>query len=180
MAKVKSPAWLAATLVGLAGLRVLWYFLENKADPDRGIDFWFQLGQGSGWHGLDLIRITADGRVSYEYRTSEGWTRKRFTINQKMVQSLKEKINALGIRNLKRAYHRPIADGTQWCLLIKEDDPPKSIYCDNQFPKPVVDLAEFVHENIVEPNSNMLKGVIVGERDHEMHEKELWNSIKNR
>lgn len=173
---VKSPWFWCVALILLLSF-VFWIFWP-RSDPDSGVDFWFQLGQGSGMHGLDLIRVTADGGVSYEYLSSSGWARKRFSIDQKMIQSLKEKIDHLGIQNLKPAYHRPIADGTQWCLLIKGDGRPKAIYCDNNFPKPVVDLAEFVHKNILEPNATNIEGEIVTDRQHERHEKELWNSIR--
>src|SRR5947207_1392959 len=68
------------------------------ADPDPEAPAWkdyrlavddtfeFQLGQGSGMHGLDLIKIAADGKVVYEYQGSrEGggrWGRKSFRISR--------------------------------------------------------------------------------------------------
>jgi hypothetical protein len=153
---------------------------ERRGPPiTADATFEFQLGQGSGWHGLDLLKIPADGMAVYEYQPQRGkWFRKRFSVDKGRLEALIEKIKALNILDMERWYTSGIADGTQWCILIKSGGQQKSIYCDNKFPQPIKDLAAFVHETIIEPLGGRVEAVVVPEREHHNHEKEIWASIR--
>jgi hypothetical protein len=146
----------------------------------RDEKFDFQLGRGSGWHGLDLLRITSDGVAVYEYQTKlgGGWERKTFLVDRARLDALSDTINNLRIKDLKRAYHGNVADGTQWCLLISIDGDTKSVYCDNNFPGPIRSLAKFVDETILEPLAGPVVAETVPERHYREHEKEIWASIR--
>src|SRR5262245_25938730 len=96
-------------------------YVWRVGSPDRIIPdekFELQFGRGSGWHGLDLLRITSDGNAWYEYQEILGeWQRKRFHVGAKQIQELREAIDTLDLWELARSYHADVADGTQWCLL---------------------------------------------------------------
>jgi hypothetical protein len=140
--------------------------------------FEFQLGLGSGWHGLNLMKISADGTAVYEYQTYPGWSRKTFTVGRPGVERLVERINALKILGLHRAYHAHVADGTQWCLLIKTGGRRKAVYCDNYFPAEVRELATFVRRDLVDPASSKAAPVAVPAWACRQHEKEIWASLR--
>jgi hypothetical protein len=171
-------ALLILLLTGLA----TYFIVEPMGAPPfipRDENFDFQLGRGSGWHGLDLFRVTSDGTAVYEYQTEsgEGWERKTFLVDRARLDALRDAINNLRIAELNRAYHGNVMDGTQWCLLISMDGQTKSVYCDNNFPAPIRNLATLVDETILEPLGSPIVAETVPQRHHRKHEKELWAAI---
>jgi hypothetical protein len=137
------------------------YFAPRETLPPD--ETWeFQFGRGSGWHGLDLLRITSDGRSEFEFQTDVGaWQRKTFVVPNEQIDALRQKINALGILDLDKTYHGNVQDGTQWCLLIKTEGKARSFYFD-----------------ILAPFAEPVAGVRVPTRHHRQHEKEIWASIR--
>jgi uncharacterized membrane protein YfcA len=181
--RIKAEAFIAYVHVGLivigSILLVQSIWQEKRPILVQDETFEFQLGQGSGWHGLDLLKITADGKAVYEYQSSRGeWERKTFFVDKASMDALICKINSLKIMELDRAYHGDVADGTQWCLLIKSNGRAKSVYCDNNFPERIEKLAAFVHETIIEPFGGKAEARAVPPRECRKHEKEIWESIK--
>jgi hypothetical protein len=80
---------------------------------------------------------------------------------------------------MERVYDNTrIADGTQWCLLIKTGGESKSIYCNNRFPRPIEELAAFVDEAILEQVAGQVAAVLYPAGETRRHERELWASIK--
>jgi hypothetical protein len=150
--------------------------------PDMRPDekFEFQFGRGSGWHGLDVVRITSDGSASYEYQSeSDVWRRKVFEIDADVLEALREKINSVNVMDMQRSYSNPsIADGTQWCLLVRIDGRTKSVYFNNKFPDEIRNLAAFVDETILEPFADPVDAVTVPSWHHRKHETPLWTSIR--
>jgi hypothetical protein len=115
----------------------------------------------------------------YEYQTEQGgWERKTFFVDKQAMEALIGKINSLKIMELDRAYHGNVADGTQWCLLIKSNGKAKSVYCDNRFPERIEQIAKFVHETVIEPFGGKADAGAVPPWDHRKHEKEIWESIR--
>src|SRR5262249_37015423 len=115
--------------------------------------FEFQLGKGSGLHGLNIIKIAADGNAEYEFRSdSDNWKRKKFLVDRQRIEALIDSINTLKIRSLEDEYiDRNTLDGSQWVLLVKGGGHAKSIYCSNMFPEQIQQLANLVHKTIIEP-----------------------------
>jgi hypothetical protein len=137
--------------------------------------FEFQLGQGSGWQGLDLIKITADGKAVYQFQSSGGvWSRKTFQLTSAEMQSLADRLNDLKIVALDDHYAVNIHDGTQWCLLVKSQGHLKRIYCDNRFPRRVKKLAAFVHETIIDRTGAKALAVPVPPAQFRDFEAEVW------
>jgi hypothetical protein len=173
------PAWDEGFRFPLSGTEqdVAWSDgSEFSLHPDD--TFEFQFGQGSGWHGLNLLKVTADGRATYEYQADRGWSRKTFVVGDRGLEHLVEKINALRIFGLPRAYHADVADGTQWCLLIKTGGRRKAIYCDNYFPAELRELAAFVHRDVVVGAGGLAEPVAVPRWCWRQHEQEIWSSIR--
>ncbi|MFI5380547.1 MAG: hypothetical protein ACHRHE_14720 [Tepidisphaerales bacterium] len=137
--------------------------------------FEFQLGQGSGWHGLDLIKITADGKAVYQYESSSNvWSRKTFQLTAVEMQSLADQVNELKIVALDDYYKANIHDGTQWCLLVKSQGHLKRIYCDNRFPRRIEKLAAFVHEKIIDRAGAKAVAISVPRDQVRDFEAEVW------
>ncbi len=137
--------------------------------------FEFQLGLGSGLHGLNLVKIFADGTASYVYETAGGWNRKSFSVPRRDVERLVEKVNALRVFGLAQVYSDPnIEDGAQWCLLIKTGGRKKRVYCNNYFPGELQELAEFVHRMVVQPAAAQARGMPISLEELRQNEKEVW------
>ena len=178
----RKRAWLSLGILVLAVTAASFAFSFFRTEretlpPDS--KFEFQFGRGSGWHGLDLLRITSNGQAEYEFQTTAGeWRRKTFLVPEKQIVDLREAINDLGILDLRKSYHGDVADGTQWCLLIKEEGKARSFYFDNSFPAPIQKLADFVDRTILEPFADPIEGKLVPARHHREHEKEIWASVR--
>lgn len=175
--------WTGLAIVGVlacaTGLYVYAFVYDGRTSIPPEKKFEFQFGRGSGWHGLDLLRITSDGTSEYEFQESQGeWRHKAFVIPAKQVEDLREAINRFGILDLNRHYHGGVHDGTQWCLLIKVEGESRSFYFDNNFPGPIRKLAGFVDQSVLEPFAAPVQATIVPTRNHRKHEKEIWASIR--
>lgn len=166
-------------MLAIVALASLWY---RHGEPDAlrpDENFELQFGRGSGWHGLDVLRITSDRRAVYEYRTELGiWERKRFAVDAKGLADLRGAIDTLNPWDMERAYHADVCDGTQWAFFVCVDGTSKSIYFNNHFPGAIKQFADFVDRAILQPFADPLKAQTVADRHHRKHEKELWESIR--
>ena len=141
--------------------------------------FEFQLGQGSGWQGLNLIKITADGNAVYQYESfSNVWSRKTFQLTPVEVQSLADQVNELKIVALDDHYRASVHDGTQWCILVKSQGHRKRIYCDNRFLRRIEKLAAFVHEKIIDRAGEKAVAVSISPDRFREFEAEIWDKTK--
>ncbi len=141
--------------------------------------FEFQFGQGGGLQGLDVIKITADGKAVYEYQSSPGtWSRKTFQLTSADMRSLVDKLNELKIIALDDYYTAHTHDGTQWCLLVKSQGHLKRIDFDNRFPRRVETLAVFVHEQIIDRGGAKASAVLVPQDRVRKFEAEVWGKTK--
>lgn len=157
-----------------------WYTLgqPDPIQPDQ--KFEIQFGRGSGWHGLDLLRITSDGEAWFEYQTETDngvWHRKRFHVGDQRLADLRDAINALNPWGMAAAYHGNVHDGTQWVLLVRVDGKSKSVYFDNNFPGRITQFAGFIDRAILEPLAEPIAPEVVPARHHRKHEKDIWASI---
>lgn len=176
--------WFIATAVVMIAAIALghyWFTLgqPNAIQPDE--EFELQFGRGSGWHGLDLLRITSDGNAVYEYQAERDiWKRKSFVVNEATLVALRKTINDLNIWGMDHHDDGSTNDGTQWCLLIRIDGKSKAFYFDNHFPNRIRQLADFVDQAILEPFAVPVVAEVVPARHHRKHEKELWQSVRSR
>ena len=141
--------------------------------------FEFQLGQGSGLDGLDLIKIAPNGSAVYQYHSpSMDWSRKTFQLTSAEMQSLVDKLNELKIVALNDHYTGNIHDGTQWCLFVKSQGHLKRIYCNNRFSGRVEKLADFVHKKIINRAGSKASAVSVPPDHYREFEAEIWGGKK--
>ena len=98
--------------------------------------FVIEFGRGSGWHGLDVIKIDGTGAVEL-HRIASGanieaaWLR----LSDAQKKELADLVNAQRLTSMGRTYTQPdVADGTQWVLWIQQMTMEKSVYFNNAFP----------------------------------------------
>jgi hypothetical protein len=164
---------------------------------DRTQPFWLEFGRGSGWHGLDTVKIDQTGRVvlhrmkstrqenlnvlSWEVATLQvlSWEVATLQLPPEVVAEVLKAVESNRLMGLHRAYRDDkIADGTQWVLWIKQGEREKSVYFDNSFPRAITAFAEQVDAILARAGLNKVAWQPVPERESRQHEKELWDSIR--
>lgn len=153
---------------------------------DRAQPFWLEFGRGSGWHGLDTIKIDQTGRVvlhrmKFTQRANVNnlsWEVATLQVPADVVAEVLRAVESNGLMGLHKAYHENIADGTQWVLGIKQGEREKSVYFDNRFPRAITAFAEQLDAILTRAGLDRVERQPVPERDSRKHEKELWDSIK--
>jgi hypothetical protein len=120
---------------------------------DRSKPFVVQIGRGSGRDGLETITIDTDGSVvlfRQRIETKGGdsehrWERGAMKLTQASLSEIADAINQKNILVLNSNYiNEKIYDGNQWILKIQQDSIQKRIYCSNDFPDSIVELANTI------------------------------------
>jgi hypothetical protein len=110
-------------------------------DPSK--PFVIELGRGSGWHGLDIVKVDETGAVQLsriEGRPNAEVASLQLTKTD--VATLVGLVNTNQMTSMGRTYSDPrIADGTQWVLWIEQSPSQKSIYFNNSFPSQITAYA---------------------------------------
>jgi hypothetical protein len=147
---------------------------------DRTQPFWLEFGRGSGWHGLDTIKLDQTGRVVLHRITSRmSW---EVATLQLSPEALAEALNAVesnGLMRLHKAYYADIHDGTQWVLWIKQGEREKSVYFNNSFPAAITRFAEQLDAILARGGLDKAGWQPVPDREARQHEKELWHSTNH-
>jgi hypothetical protein len=162
---------------------------EKDEVPSFRIDakktFRIELGQGSGWHGLNTTRISEDSVVTlYRMQTEAAWLGPRhywvtatLQLTPSSLDEVCTAIEANGLLEMDKAYHAAAGDGTQWVLWIQQDHKAKSVYFNNHFPDQIIRFAgrldAILHENGLE-SAVWSRVPLSADRKHE---KALWESI---
>jgi len=151
-----------------------------RIDPAQ--PFRLELGRGSGWHGLDTVRIDQDGKVILhrQKRVEEEITWVTTTL-QLTPDALVEVLNAVqnyALMHLHRTYHAEVQDGTQWVLWIKQGEREKSVYFNSNFPRSITRFADHLDGILAATGLNSVDWQPVPPAEHRKHEQKLWDSIK--
>jgi hypothetical protein len=93
---------------------------------DHTQPFWLEFGRGSGWHGLDTVKIDQTGCVVLHRLKSGGqenvnvlsWEVARLQLSPEALDEVLKAVESNKVMDLQKAYHENIADGTQWVLWI--------------------------------------------------------------
>src|SRR5262249_50895911 len=117
---------------------------------DHTQPFWLEFGRGSGWHGLDTIKIDQTGRVILHRMKSErqenvnvlSWEVGTLQLSPEGLAEVLKAVESNNLMSLHKAYHEDIADGTQWVLWIRQGGWEKSVYFNNSFPRAITAFAE--------------------------------------
>lgn len=146
---------------------------------DRTKPYSLEFGRGSGWHGLNTIKLDSTGQVTlHRIKQSLSWETTSYHLSQ---ESLTEVLNAVETNNLlglRKAYHENIRDGTQWVLWIKQGEQEKSVYFDNNFPQRIKTFAKELDAILTRTGSNNAVWQPVPAQESRQHERALWDSIK--
>ncbi len=153
-------------------------------DPTK--PFVVGLGRGSGWHGLDTVRITEKGTVDlyrqYDEKDTEGvwhqrWERGHLQIPEDAVQALFDALSTYHLLTLHKAYYADVHDGTQWVFFVRQDRTVKSVYCDNHFPENLLAFAEWLDALLTQHRLDEVTWETVPEANGRTHEDEFWEWV---
>jgi hypothetical protein len=150
----------------------------RRIDPDQ--PFKIEVGRGSGLYGLSTVMITADGNMTV-YRGGKGkdWETTTVQLPKESVAAVLAAVDNTGVLGLKHRYVRAdIADGDQWVFWVQQGDNEKSVYCSNDFPKPVVRFAAMLDAILAENRIDNAQWRRVPVSEVRDHEKALWHSIR--
>ncbi len=180
--KSRRRAWAAA--FALALLTVGWYAMPYVRGVAMHLDadqpFLIEFGRGSGWHGLDTIKVHEDGTVILHRLTElgDGWETARMTLAAQDLARVRHAVADNRLTSLGRHYSSNVADGTQWVIRLKQDDREMAVYCDNHFPGPIVRFADAL--DAILADAGLAKAVWrpVAYLKGRAHERELWDSIR--
>jgi hypothetical protein len=127
--------------------------------------FAFVMGQGSAWHGYDVLRINSRGECWYtfselDYATEKVvWREAQFDIPRATLMALKTELNEIGYFSLRDEYKGKAAQGRkQWFVKVRIGEQKKSVFFDNEFPLQAMRLEKFVAENVLDPRRDQFKG----------------------
>jgi hypothetical protein len=164
--------------------------VERDDRPAFTIDptqpFWLEFGRGSGWHGLDIVKIDQTGRAVLQRMNSEHrndaavlpWEVATLRLSREALAEVLKAVESNGLTGLHKGYHQDIADGTQWVLWIKQGEREKSVYFNNSFPPAITGFAAQLDAILVRAGLDKVTWEPVPEQEARQHERELWDSIK--
>jgi len=153
---------------------------------DTGKPWKIEFGRGSGWEGLDTVKLTDDGKVILHRQTwqaangirSAKWETAQLALPRDAVANVLATVSKTRLLDLHREYHANVADGTQWVLWITQGGNAKSVYFNNHFPSEILQFASSLDEVLVQNGLQTVKWDPVPAGKESQHERQLWDSIK--
>lgn len=164
--------------------------VEQDPRPTFHIDatqpFRLEFGRGSGWQGLETVKIDQSGcvvlhRMKRERRedaTLETWETATLSLPPDGLADVLKAIDENGLMGLHKSYSTDVQDGTQWVLWIKQGEREKSVYFNNSFPNVITRFAEQLDGTLAAAELDKVTWQPVPPSESRQHERELWNSIK--
>jgi len=149
--------------------------------------FRLEFGRGSGWHGLDTVKLDSEGDAILHRRTREQsgngykevWETTRLKLSSAHVTELVQTVNRMTLLGMHKAYHdRNIADGTQWVFWVRQGTGQKSIYFNNHFPSKIAEFAQYLDKLLEDCGLANAKWQLVPDAEARQHERDIWDSIR--
>jgi len=160
---------------------------------DRDVPFRIEFGRGSGWEGLDVIKVAQDGRVIVYRMKSERHEgdllqkpgvlvyeeRAALTIPPKAVGEILKAVDDNGLLGLHKEYQADenVEDGTQWVLWIRQDKSEKCIYFNNHFPEAILRFAKAIDVVLDAHGLAKVAWHRVPDENGRNHEDALWAAV---
>ncbi|HEY6560493.1 MAG TPA: hypothetical protein VI072_24585 [Polyangiaceae bacterium] len=126
--------------------------------------FAFVMGQGSSWHGYDVIRINSKGECWYTFSELDSesaqvvWREASFTVPKATLTALKEELNEIAFFSLNDEYKGAQAPGrSQWFVKVRINEQKKAVFMDNEFPLQALRLEKFISEQVLDPRREVFK-----------------------
>lgn len=167
------------------------YFLAVRNDSsaftiDHTQPFWLEFGRGSGWHGLDTVKLDQTGRAVVHRMKAErkedvtvlSWEVATLQLSPDALAEVLKAVESNDLMELHKEYHENIHDGTQWVLWIKQGEREKSVYFNNNFPRRIKAFAEQLDGMLARAGLGKVAWQPVSEQESRQHERELWDIIK--
>lgn len=153
-------------------------------DPNQ--PWHIEFGRGSGWHGLDTLKLTRDGELilfrqhweHYEDHITSHWETTSARLLAEAAAKVAEAVEANQLLGLEKAYHADVYDGTQWVLRVRQGSSEKAVYFDNHFPEAILRFAERLDEIITNSVGPTLRWREVPYWSSGDHQRGLWESIR--
>jgi hypothetical protein len=151
---------------------------------DPGTPYMIEFGRGSALDGFDTIKVGQDGSVTlHRVRREMGELFVETTTLQLPPAALAAVLDAVdetGLLSLYKTYHEPgVADGEQWILWVRQGQDHKSVYCDNHFPKRIVQFAEALDTILAEHGLDRAEWRRVADDDAWKYDRELRDSFRH-
>jgi len=178
----RSPWLWGSALVVILVPAALWRLTScprgglTRLDP--AAPYRIEFGRGSGWHGLDTVKVTDDGSVVLHVFRHNAWYVGGMSLPQPALAQVLEAVDDNHLLAMHKGYHADVCDGTQWVLWITQGDDEKSVYFNNHFPKEIIAFARSLDEVLVENGVGKLSWLPVAPGTERSHAKELWESIR--
>ncbi len=173
---------LAVTFAAVAVWMVSPYARAYLLRRDLNRPYLVEFGRGSGWHGLETVKVLADGAVVlHRFRDERAGDVEtaRLVLPPAAPAEVARAIEEHRLVDLQREYHLPNrADGTQWVLRFPHGDREKVVSFDNRFPPEIRRFAADLDRVLAENGSEAGDGRRVTYAPAGAHERDLWDSIR--
>jgi hypothetical protein len=156
----------------------------SRIEPTQS--FRLEIGRGSGWHGLDTIKLDQEGHVVLHRMKEEmkrnrvivRWETATLQLRPHALGEVLESVESNGLLRLRKAYSdKRKADGTQWVLWITQGEMEKVVYFNNSFPQQIVRFAEELDAILSASDLDKVAWQMVPATEFRQHEDDLWNSV---
>lgn len=159
--------------------------IDIQTDPRSPFDldptkvFTIELGRGSGWHGLDVVKIDETGFV--ELQRVQGGTVETgsLRLSAANITKLTQMVNSRKLTTMGKSYIASrVADGTQWVLWIEQGPNQKSIYFSNTFPAQITAFAADLDALLANAGMTNVTWTPLPAGTGRDHQKQLWDRIR--
>ncbi len=163
--------------------------VEDSTPPfqiDPTSPFVIGLGRGSGWHGLNTVYITEEGKATlhrpFIRHEADGgqrliWKTGELQLSEETIQEVIETLSTYHLFTLHRGYYANALDGAQWTFFLRQGRHGKFVYCDNHFPDNLVVFAEWLETLLMQHGLDTIQWETVPEENERKHEQEFWDSM---
>jgi hypothetical protein len=147
---------------------------------DGSKPFVIELGRGSGWHGLDVVKIDETGAVRLaRVEGRQNPESASLQLSNADVATLVGLINTNRLTSMGRVYSDPrVADGTQWVLWVEQSPSQKSIYFNNSFPSQINAFAGGLDALLQKAGLSAAKWSVMPAQQAQDQQKALWARVE--
>lgn len=128
----------------------------DEATVQPSPEFLVEYAFGSGTDGFDILKVHADGSAEFQYWDSSGertvQKTTQFQVSSNQLEKICAKLNQSKFMALDNEYHADPPQGTQIAITVVSGHVEKEVFCMNHFPVAVVQVADYLEKEIIEPN----------------------------
>jgi hypothetical protein len=151
--------------------------------PEADVAWRIEFGRGSGWHGLETVKVASDGSVvvhRFNQQADDGsWETASLTLPPDAVAEVLASVDKHQLLALRKTYRaNNVADGTQWVFWFRQKQTEKSAYFDNEFPRAIEQFAGDLDRILAANGLGAAVWHPVPKAEARRHDRELWDSIR--